>query len=158
MSTLEKAIAIAASAHAGVIDKAGAPYILHPLRVMMAVTSDDERIVAVLHDVVEDTQWTFERLRGEGFSEVVIEALESVTKRAEDEDEPGDDSAAKLARYKRFVSRAALNPIGRVVKIADLQDNMDLSRIDSPTEKDAARTEKYRKAVEFMHSTGTRSV
>lgn len=119
---------------------------------MMTVHSSDERIVAVLHDVVEDSEWTFDRLRSEGFSSVVIDALDSVTKRAEDEDQPGDDPAAKLERYKRFVARAAAIPIGRVVKIADLQDNMDLSRIVNPTAKDAARTQKYRAAVEFIQS------
>ena len=82
MSTLERAIVIAAEAHAGVSDKGGAPYILHPLRMMMTLTSTEERIVAVLHDVCEDCPgWTFERLRGEGFSEEILAALDSVTKR-----------------------------------------------------------------------------
>jgi hypothetical protein len=81
MSTLERAIAITAEAHAGHFDKAGAPYVLHPLRMMLRVSSIDERIVAVLHDVVEDCQgWTFDRLRSEGFSDHIIEALQSVTK------------------------------------------------------------------------------
>ena len=81
MSTLERAIRIAAEAHAGQTDKAGAPYILHPLRVMMSVEGDDARIAAVLHDLVEDTPWTFEDLRTEGFSDAVIAALESLTRR-----------------------------------------------------------------------------
>ena len=94
MSTLEMAIAIAAEAHAGMTDKAGAPYILHPLRMVMDQTSAEERIVAVLHDVCEDCpRWTFERLRGEGFSEQILAALDSVTKR---EGEP----------YEEFVRRA----------------------------------------------------
>ena len=77
MSTLERAIVIAAEAHAGMTDKAGAPYILHPLRMMMDLTSPEERIVAVLHDVCEDCPgWTFERLRGEGFSEEILAAKE----------------------------------------------------------------------------------
>jgi (p)ppGpp synthase/HD superfamily hydrolase len=152
MSTLERAIVIAAEGHAGVRDKAGAPYVLHPLRVMMRVDSDEERIVAVLHDVVEDAGWTLERLAAEGFSPSVLEALASVTKRPEDEDPEGDDPASKLRRYLNFVARAAANPVGRKVKIADLQDNMDLSRIASPTAKDLARTEKYRRALEFLQS------
>jgi hypothetical protein len=80
MSTLERAIVIAAEAHAGMTDKAGAPYILHPLRLMLALSDASDRIVAVLHDVVEDCDgWTLARIRSEGFSEEVIEALESVT-------------------------------------------------------------------------------
>lgn len=134
MSTLERAIAIAAEAHAGVVDKAGAPYILHPLRVMLNVTTLEERMVAVLHDVVEDTQWAFDALRGEGFSETVIAGIDAVTRRGSED-------------YETFVLRAAANPIGRRVKLADLTDNMDLSRISHPTEKDMQRIEKYRRAV-----------
>ena len=100
-STLERAIAIAAEAHAGQVDKAGAPYVLHPLRMMLSMTSIDERIVAVLHDVCEDCPgWTFDQLRGEGFSDHIIEALHSVTKR------DGE-------KYEDFVRRAAADPIGR---------------------------------------------
>jgi (p)ppGpp synthase/HD superfamily hydrolase len=141
MSTLERAIAIAAEAHTGVVDKAGAPYILHPLRVMLGVSMLDERMVAVLHDVVEDTPWNFGRLRAEGFSETVIAGLDSVTKRT------GED-------YEAFVRRAASNPIGRRVKLADLTDNLDLSRIANPTEKDFTRMEKYRRAVAYIKGLG----
>jgi (p)ppGpp synthase/HD superfamily hydrolase len=141
MSTLERAIAIAAEAHAGVVDKAGAPYILHPLRVMLSVETTDERIVAVLHDVVEDTHWTFDTLRAEGFSAAVIAGLDAVTKR---------DGEA----YEAFVLRAASDPIGRRVKLADLTDNMNLSRIAQPTAKDFERIEKYRSAVEVIQGLG----
>ena len=136
MSTLERAIAIAAEAHAGQVDKAGAPYVLHPLRVMLGMSSIDEHIVAVLHDVCEDCPgWTFDRLRSEGFSNCVIDALQSVTTReAED--------------YDDFVRRSAANPIGRRVKLADLHDNSDLSRIAAPTERDLQRIEKYRRAID----------
>lgn len=81
MSNLERAIAIAVEAHKGQKDKSGAPYILHPLRVMGRVNPDTEKIVAVLHDVIEDTRWTFDDLRKEGFSEDVIQAIDCVTKR-----------------------------------------------------------------------------
>lgn len=139
MSTLERAIAIAAEAHAGHFDKAGAPYVLHPLRIMLRVSSIDERIVAVLHDVVEDCQgWTFDRLRSEGFSDHIIEALQSVTKR----DGEG---------YEAFVRRAASNPIGLRVKLADLHDNSDLSRIAMPSERDFRRIEKYRRAIDLIN-------
>lgn len=134
MSTIERAIAIAAAAHEGQLDKAGAPYVFHPLRLMMRMATIEERIVAVLHDVVEDSAITFEDLEKEGFSTAVLEALESVTRR------PSEN-------YDKFVLRAAANPIGRRVKLVDLEDNCDLSRIAAPTEKDYARVEKYRRAI-----------
>ena len=132
--TLERAIAIAATAHAGQVDKGGAPYILHPLKVMLRMSSLEERIVAVLHDVVEDCGISLEDLRKEGFSEAVLSAIESVTK------VPGES-------YENFVERAAQNPIGRVVKLADLEENSDLSRIASPSWEDLERIEKYRRAI-----------
>ena len=106
MSTLERAIAIAAEAHAGQVDKAGQPYILHPLRVLLRVDGHDERIVAALHDVVEDSSVTLERLAAEGFSAEVLVAVAALTKR------PGE-SRLEAAH------RAAANPIARAVKLAD---------------------------------------
>lgn len=137
--TLERAIAIAATAHAGQVDKGGAPYILHPLKVMLRVSSLEERIVAVLHDVVEDCGISLDDLRKEGFSEDVLSAIESVTK------VPGES-------YEDFVERAAQNPIGRVVKLADLEENSDLSRIASPSWEDLERIEKYRRAIGRLRS------
>jgi (p)ppGpp synthase/HD superfamily hydrolase len=138
MSTLERAIVIAAEGHAGQVDKAGAPYVLHPLRLMLRMPTPDARIVAVLHDVCEDCAgWDFERLRREGFSETVITALDSVTKR---EGEP----------YEDFVRRAAADPIGRAVKLADMEDNSDLSRIAAPTQRDFDRIQRYRQAVALI--------
>jgi (p)ppGpp synthase/HD superfamily hydrolase len=134
MSTLERAIAIAAEAHRGQTDKAGASYILHPLRVMLTLNTNEERITAVLHDIVEDCGWTFERLRAEGFSEKIINAIESVTRRPDE-------------NYEDFVLRAARNPIGRRIKLADLKDNADLSRIQNPANLDFKRLEKYQKAI-----------
>lgn len=140
MSTLGRAIAIAVEAHAGQVDKAGAAYVLHPLRVMLQLDSIEERIVAMLHDVLEDCPgWTPDRLRAEGYGETVLAALDSVTKRSGE-------------AYADFVRRAAANPIGRVVKLADLRDNMDLSRIAAPTEKDMARLERYRHAVALLEA------
>lgn len=132
--TLERAIAIAATAHAGQVDKGGAPYILHPLKVMLRMTTLEERIVAVLHDVVEDCGVSLNDLREEGFSEEVLSAIESVTK------VPGES-------YEDFVDRAAQNPIGRAVKLADLEENSDISRIASPGWEDLERIEKYRRAI-----------
>lgn len=137
MSNLEKAIAIAAQAHQGQIDKAGSPYIFHPLRVMLRLKTAPECIVGVLHDVVEDTATTVDDLRAAGFSDEILRSLEAVTKRN------GED-------YEAFVLRAAADPIGRQVKLADLADNMDLSRIAEPTERDFARIEKYRRAVALI--------
>ena len=138
MSTLERAIAIAAKAHEGKVDKAGAPYILHPLRVMLKLETTEERIAAVLHDVVEDCDdISLDYLRNEGFADAVVDAVDAVTIRS---DESYDD----------FVRRAALNPIGRRVKLADLEDNSDLSRIANPTEKDYARLAKYERAIQSI--------
>lgn len=131
---LERAIAIAEQQHAGQVDKAGRPYIEHPLRVMNTMSSDAERIVAVLHDVIEDTNLTLNQLAAEGFPGYVLDALDSVTRRAAE-------------TYDAFVARAAKDPIGRVVKYADLQDNANLARIGAPTAADVARTEKYRRAM-----------
>jgi (p)ppGpp synthase/HD superfamily hydrolase len=140
MSTLERAIVIAAEGHHGVKDKGGAPYILHPLRMMLSLSSPDERIVAVLHDVCEDCPgWTFDRMRTEGFSDHIIAALDSVTNREGE-------------CYEAFARRAAANPIGRHVKLADLHDNCDLSRITAPTERDYQRIEKYRRAIALIQS------
>jgi len=146
--SLERAIVIAAEVHGGVTDKAGAPYLLHPLRVMHAVDGPVARIVAVLHDVVEDgaPEWTFARLREEGFSDEVLEALAAVTKNPEEEDAPGASAELKLENYLRFVRRAARHPVGRLVKLADLNDNLDIRRLEALSEKDRLRTNKYLRA------------
>ena len=137
MSTLERAVAIAAEAHEGAEDKAEQPYILHPLRVMLAVNSTDERIAAVLHDVLEDTDWTVDRLRREGFSDTVLQALQALTKGEGEE-------------YMAYVRRAAANSVARAVKLADLHDNMDLSRLPSPNDRDRERIKRYEAAVSFL--------
>lgn len=137
MSTLERAIEIAAKAHAGQVDKAGQSYILHPLRVMLALPSPHERMAAVLHDVVEDSELTFADLAEQGFSAEVIEALRALTK------QPGE---SRLQAAKRAVQ----NPIARAVKLADVADNMDISRIPEPTETDFARLREYRAVREIL--------
>lgn len=135
MSTLKRAIEIASEAHAGQLDKGGKPYIDHPLRVMAKVEGMREKTVAVLHDVVEDCpDWTLGRLRAEGFDETVINAVNSVTRRQGE-------------TYGDFVQRAGENEIGRVVKIADLLDNSDLSRVQMPTGADQERLMRYRQAL-----------
>jgi hypothetical protein len=134
---LARAIEIAASAHVNQVDKGGAPYILHPLRMMMKQTTEPAMIAAVLHDVVEDTPWTLQKLRAEGFSEDVLEAVACLTKRK------GED-------YADFIARAGVNPIARLVKLADLEDNMDLKRIPEPVQKDFDRLAKYRRSWETL--------
>lgn len=141
MSTLERAIAIALEAHAGQVDKAGAPYILHPLRVMLSLDTLDERITGVLHDVVEDSPWTLARLQAEGFSERALLAIDAVTRR------DGES-------YEVFVARAGQDPIGRRVKLADLEDNANLARIAAPTDQDHARLERYRRAIAQLSGDG----
>ena len=104
----------------------------------MSVDLELEKIVAVLHDVVEDSDWTFEALLAEGFSIEVIEALKNVTKNSDNED------------YDSFIQRAMQNPIGRKVKIADLRDNLDVTRISDITDKDVKRINKYKKALKIL--------
>lgn len=133
---LAKAIEIAASAHRNQVDKGGNPYILHPIRVMMSLNSEDEKIVGVLHDVVEDSdEWDFEHLKEEGFKEHILSALKSVTKVSDTED------------YETFIERATRNQIGRNVKIADIRDNLDVTRLKTLNEEDFARINKYKIAL-----------
>lgn len=131
---LRIAIDIAKEAHKGQVDKAGNEYIDHPLRVMAAGHSVSEKIVGILHDVVEDTDWTFERLEAEGFTTEIIEALKCVTKQWEDEP------------YDAFIERVKTNPLAVAVKINDLADNMDIRRLKELTDKDLKRLQRYHKA------------
>ncbi|MBO9689146.1 MAG: HD domain-containing protein [Mitsuaria chitosanitabida] len=131
MSTLERAIEIAASAHAGQLDKGGEPYILHPLKVMLRVSGGAQRMAAVLHDVVEDTGVSLEDLRAEGFPDAVVNAVDALTKR------PGETRL-------QAATRAKADPVAREVKLADNAENTDLSRLPNPTERDLARLDEYR--------------
>ena len=136
---LERAIEIAVTTHKGVTDKGGNPYILHPLRVMFSLNTDEEKIVGVLHDVVEDAEdWDFERLQKEGFSNEVLDALRSVTKFSENEN------------YDEFIQRGLGNEIGRTVKIADIRDNLDVTRIGALKDKDLKRLNKYKKSLKIL--------
>ena len=142
MSTLERAIEIATEAHRGQFDKAGNNYIGHPLRVMSAGKTLNEKIVGVLHDVVEDSNWTFEQLSNEGFSDEIIAALRCVTKLSEDEP------------YDEFIERVKKNNLAIAVKINDLSDNMDIRRLKELTEKDFQRLQKYHRAYTQLISNG----
>lgn len=130
MATLEKAIALASQKHEGQLDKAGKPYILHPLRVMANVETIDEKIVAILHDVVEDTDVSFLDLLAMGFEPHIVEAIEALTK------QKGESRLA--AAY-----RTSKNIIACKVKLADLDDNMDTSRLSKITSKDIDRLHQY---------------
>lgn len=143
---LKGAIEIATKAHEGQVDKAGQPYISHPLRVMAMGATEDEKIVGVLHDVVEDSDWTFERLTAEGFSFKVIDALRCVTKLSESEP------------YDKFIQRVKTNPLAVKVKINDLTDNMDIRRLAYISEKDVKRLRKYLKAYKQLLGEPTYSV
>ena len=134
MSTIEKAIEIAVAAHKGQKDKSGADYILHLLCVMERGKSEIEKICGVLHDVLEDSEWTFEKLENEGFSNEVIAVLRCITKESEKED------------YDVFINRIAQNPIAIEVKINDLLDNMDITRLKELNEEDVKQLNKYLKA------------
>ena len=138
MPTLEDAIALAVKTHRGQRDKYGRPYILHPLRVMFRLTTDLEQMVGVLHDVVEDSDLTLDDLRQMGYSEDVLAALDGVTRREGE-------------TYDEFVARSQAQPVARHVKLADLEDNMDLRRLPAEfTDQDVARLRHYRRAWEQL--------
>lgn len=136
---LGKALKIAAEAHAGQVDKAGRPYILHPLRVCSKCATDEERIVALLHDTLEDTEVTAGHLLSEGFPRHIVEAILSVSRNK-------DES------YEDFIRRARSNPLGRQVKLHDLEDNMDLTRLNQVTEKDVIRLNRYLNAYSYLRA------
>jgi hypothetical protein len=134
---LERAIALAVEAHQGQRDKAGMPYILHPLRMMLGMGTPEEKMAAMLHDVVEDTAWTLDALRQQGFPEAVIEAVDGLTRRAEE-------------TYEAFIARAARHPLARRVKLADLEDNLDLRRLANLTAADLERLIRYQRAWHYL--------
>ncbi len=133
MSTLEDVIALAVDAHRGQLDKAGQPYILHPLRVMLRLESEVEKVVGVLHDFLEDTRYTPEQLRKRGYSDEVLGALDCLTRREGE-------------TYEAFVQRIKPNPLARRVKLADLADNMDVTRLTTLGKEDLDRLNRYHKA------------
>jgi (p)ppGpp synthase/HD superfamily hydrolase len=137
---LEDAIELALRVHRNMRDKAGAPYILHVLRVMLAVEGDTARMAAVLHDVVEDSTYTLTDLRKLGFPDEVVDTVDALTRR------PGES-------YEAFIRRAATHPIARVIKLADLQDNLDLRRLAGLSASDWKRLQRYQRAWQFLKGT-----
>lgn len=140
MATLEKAIEIAARAHAGVADDQGEPYLLHPIRVMLGVEGETARIVAALHDVVEDADVTFDDLTAEGFSAEVLAALKLVTHE-------------KGQSYGDYVIACKTNDVARSVKLSDLRDNSSMSRIllrPHKLKSDVKRVRKYLLSYRYL--------
>ena len=135
----EDALAIAMVAHDGMVDKAGAPYIGHPVRVAAAVDGNSDKVVAVLHDVLEDCGMSIKHGVFAGLSMAERDALVAISK------VDGED-------YADYLKRVAANPIARRVKLADLADNMDLSRLPETGPVDRARVEKYKVAKLFLES------
>ena len=125
----DHALRIAIRAHEGQKDKSGREYIMHPIRVAERCKDPRAKIVALLHDTIEDTDVTPDYLHSQGFTDEIIEGVLSVTKRE------GES-------YEDFVSRAALNPLGREVKRADLEDNMDIRRLETISDEDVTRLRK----------------
>ena len=133
MISIENAIVLALKAHRGQVDKAGKPYILHALRVMLALDTETEMIAGVLHDVIEDSGYSLSDLKKMGYSDDIITALNCLTKK-----DPED--------YEDFIERIKTSLIAVRVKLADLEDNMNISRLANPGKEDFNRLEKYRKA------------
>ena len=134
----EKAMQIAIKVHRGQLDKGGNDYINHPIRVSENCSLDEEKIVALLHDTIEDGDITADYLLMQGFPNYIVDSVMSVT-RSKDED------------YFDFIQRCKANPIGRRVKICDLEDNMDITRLNELTEKDIERLKKYHKAYKMLN-------
>ena len=135
----DKAVKIALKAHEGQNDKAGSPYLLHVLRVMMRVEKIDEKIVALLHDVVEDSSTTIEDLAKEGFPANILKSVELLTKK-------------KGEPYKDYIKKIGRNRLARVVKLADLKDNMDVTRLKKISLNDKLRINKYKEAYKLLNT------
>ena len=137
MLLYQQALAIAKDAHKGQVDKAGVEYIQHPLFVASLVEGELAKTVALLHDVVEDSDWTLEDLRKEGLPEEVVQAVGILTKKRNE-------------NYEEYILRVKQNPLARQVKLADLKHNSDLSRLDNVTDRDRKRVAKYQKAIAYL--------
>ncbi|VML74805.1 guanosine polyphosphate pyrophosphohydrolases/synthetases (COG0317) [Streptococcus pneumoniae] len=138
-SQATKAHEVAKKAHFGQTDRAGIDYIKHPETVASFVTTDEEKAVAYLHDVIEDTTLTLLDLKKEGFSKNIIEAVDILTKKK------GQD-------YQSYLNLVKTNELARVVKLADLRHNSDLTRLPLITEKNLERNKKYSSAIRFLRT------
>ena len=136
-SMLELALSLAKKAHRGQFDKAGVDYIEHPIYVASQVDTEEEKAVALLHDVIEDSPFTAEELLQAGLPETVVTAVQVLTKKKEKD-------------YQTYLENVKSNSLARVGKLADLKHNSDLSRLSSVTDKDLERLEKYKKAIDYL--------
>ena len=136
-SMVDLALSIARKAHEGQLDKAGVDYIEHPIYVASQVDTEEEKAVALLHDVIEDSLVSAEGLLQAGLPETVVTAVQVLTKKKEQD-------------YQTYLETVKKNPLARVVKLSDLKHNSDLSRLSSITEKDRERLKKYKKAIDFL--------
>lgn len=134
---LRLAVEVATKAHEGQTDKGGRPYILHPKTVAEALELTEHKIIAYLHDVCEDTPITPDDLRSMGFSERIVVAIDTLTRR-------------NGQSYEEYIENIRKNEDARLVKLADLRHNMDISRIPNPTQRDYQRVEKYKRALEIL--------
>lgn len=134
-----KALEIAKKAHSGQFDKGGRPYIEHPMYVSSQFQDETLRTVALLHDVVEDSDYSFQDLEKEGFDKMIIDAVVAITK-------------LEKETYSNYIIRLKNNKLARQVKIVDLKHNMQLNRISNPTKKDFCRIEKYKEALGVLLS------
>lgn len=139
MNILDTAVALACRVHAGQVDKSGKPYILHPLRLMLKFEGVDEQVVSVLHDVVEDGDVTLDDLRALGVSDAAVAAIDCLSKRDGEQ-------------YEDFIARIKPNDLARRVKIADIRDNLDLTRLPEISDKDLQRAAKYHRALRDLMS------
>ena len=138
MNILDAAVALACRVHAGQVDKSGKPYILHPLRLMLKFDNIDEQVVSVLHDVVEDGDVTLNDLRALGVSDAAVAAIDCLSKR------DGE-------LYEDFIARIKPNALARRVKIEDIRDNLDLTRLPDIGDKDLQRAAKYHRALRHLN-------
>lgn len=136
----KKAMRLCYDAHKNQVDKSGIPYIFHPIHLAEQMQNEETTIVALLHDVVEDSSYTFEDLESMGFSERILTAVKLLTR------EPG-------VPYMEYIAKIKENPIARTVKLADLAHNSDLSRLKKTDEKVLARVRKYEQAIRILNDT-----
>ncbi len=135
----KKALRLCFDAHKDQVDKSGLPYVFHPFHLAMEMTDELSTVVALLHDVIEDTDYTLQDLENMGFPPAVLEAIGLMTHQ-------------EGVPYMEYVATIKTNPLARIVKMADLRHNSNIARVDNPTEKDYARVEKYRQAMALLEA------
>jgi (p)ppGpp synthase/HD superfamily hydrolase len=137
--TLEDAIVLATNAHKGQKDRNDEPYVMHPIRVMAQLWGHDERMVAVLHDIIEDTDVTLDDLRKAGYPDRIVEAVDAISRRK--------DAGESFSQY---IQRVRKNPLATKVKIADLKDNSNLDRLPKVEAFDLKRLDRYNRALQYL--------